>query len=488
MRPSSLLLVAILLAAAPLGAAVKCGPLFGDHMVLQRERPVPVWGEAAPGEAVTVEFASQTKAATADAAGRWRLTLDALATSATGRVLTVRGTNTLTFSDVLVGEVWFCSGQSNMEKQLGPRKGQKPTDNYELETAAANYPLLRLYQVPHAAQKATAPKVFQWLPCTPENLSVSEFSAAGYFFGVQVLQTLGVPVGLIHSSFGGTLIDAWMPAEAFTGPLAGLEKRKYFAWVKGVQPTELYQSMVTPYAPYALRGFLWYQGEANLMEADVALYGAKQTALIASWRKAWGLPDAPFYGVLLAPMDYSKWDKFPVDAGGLPAFWEQQEKALSAPHTDYIVTTDLVSNYHEIHPTNKRDVGLRLAALALNETYGRTDLPAHGPTFAEAQAAEGTLKLTFTHADGLRTRDGLAPSGFTVAGADQVFHPATARIEAGKVVLTSPDVVQPIAVRFAWHENPPVNLINAAALPAAPFRTDDWPLAYVRPVETKKSN
>ncbi|MEY4488609.1 MAG: hypothetical protein RIQ79_1117 [Verrucomicrobiota bacterium] len=473
----------ILLAlVAPLSAEVRCAKPFSDHMVLQRDLPVPVWGEATPGEAVTVEFAGQTQSTAANTEGRWRVTLDALTSSTDPRVLSIRGTNKLTFSDVLVGEVWFCSGQSNMEKQLGPRKGQKPTDNHELETAAANYPQLRLFQVPRSNQKADAPALNQWLPCTPDNLRVSEFSAAAYYFGQQVQRTLGVPVGLVHSSFGGTFIDAWMPVEAFAGPLAGLDKRELQAWVKGVQPTELYQSMVAPYAPFALRGFLWYQGESNLMNGDIELYAAKQTALIASWRKAWALPKAPFYGVLLAPMDYSKWEKFPVTAEALPAFWEQQERALSAPHTGYAVTTDLVVQYHDIHPTNKRDVGLRLARLALSETYGRADLAAHGPTFAELHATGPNLELTFTHADGLRTRDGLAPICFGIAGADQVFHPAVAKIDAGKIILTSPEVAQPVAARFAWHETAPVNLVNAAGLPAAPFRSDAWPLTLLRPV------
>lgn len=475
------------LATAPLTAEVQCARLFGDHMVLQRAQPVPVWGTAAPGENVTVEFAGQTKAATADATGHWRVTLDALATSAEPRAFSVRGTNTLTFTDVLVGEVWFCSGQSNMEKQLGPRKGQKPVDNHELEVAAANHPQLRLYQVPHGAQKPTAPAVFQWLPCTPENLDTSEFSAAGYFFGLQVHQTLGVPVGLIHSSFGGTFIDAWMPPEAFAAaPLQGLEHRRYPAWVKGVQPTELFQSMVAPYAPFAVRGFLWYQGETNLMDGDVALYAAKQTALIASWRRAWELPEAPFYGVLIAPMDYSRWEKFPVTAGAEPAFWEQQVRALSAPHTGYAVTTDLVADSHDIHPTDKRDVGLRLARLALAETYGRTDLPARGPTYASMHVEGNRIELAFDHADGLRARDGLPLTGFTISGVERAFVPAAARIEGGKVVVSSDRVAKPAAVRFAWHETANPNLINAAGLPAVPFRTDDWPLHYARPVPDDK--
>jgi len=471
----------LLALAATLHAEIRCPPLFGEHMVLQRDRPVPVWGDAAPGERVTVEFAGQTTATSADQKGHWRVTLAPLTANVEPRTMIIRGSNALAFSDVLVGEVWFCSGQSNMEKPFGPRKNQKPVDNYELEVAAANYPRLRLFQVPRTDLKQEGPGVFHWLPCSPEALTISDFSAAAYYFGRQVQQTLGVPVGLIHASFGGTRIEAWMPREAFDDPpLKGLENQRYFAWVKGVQPTELYQSMVAPCAPYALRGFLWYLGETNCMDGNVALFAEKQTALIAAWRKAWGLADAPFYGALLAPFDYSQWEKFPVNAEALPAFWTEQIKALSAPRSGYAVTTDLVADLHDIHPTNKREVGLRLSRLALAETYGRADIPARGPTYTSMKVAGETVELAFAHAEGLRTRDGLALTGFVVSGKEQDFQPALARVEGGKIIVSSTGVKEPVAVRFAWHETANPNLVNAAGLPAVPFRTDDWPLLYLR--------
>lgn len=476
-------LAAFLVGFTTLSAEVRCARPFGDHMVLQRDLPVPVWGEAAPAESVTVEFAGQLVSTTAAPDGRWRVDLAPLSTSTEGRPLTVRGENVLVFSDVLVGEVWFCSGQSNMEKQLGPRKGQRPTDGHELEIAAASFPHLRLFQVPRSNQKAGAPALDRWLPCTPESVQAAEFSAAAYYFGQQIQRTLGVPVGLIHSSFGGTFIEAWMPTDAFTGPLAGLQERELQAWVKGVQPTELYQAMVAPYAPYGLRGFLWYQGETNLMNGDIALYAEKQTALIAAWRQAWHRPDAPFFGALLAPMDYSKWEKFAVTDVALPAFRAEQLRAFSAPQTGYVVTTDLVADTHDIHPTNKRDVGLRFARLALAETYGREDIPARGPVFQSMSPGEtgDSLVLLFDHAAGLRSRDGRGLSEFAVAGIDRVFHPADARIESGRVIVKNPDVTAPVAVRFGWHEVAAPNLTNASGLPAVPFRTDDWPLSLTRP-------
>lgn len=466
-----------------LRADVRCAWLFTDHMVLQRERPAPVWGTAAPGEKIVVEFAGQTKEAVAAADGAWRVTLDPLATNALPCELIVRGTNTLTFSDVLVGEVWFASGQSNMEKPLGERKGQKPTTGYDLEIAAANYPLLRLFQVPRTDLKQDGPGVFRWLPCSSEALRGSNFSAAAYFFGRNLQQTLGVPVGIIHSSFGGTRIEAWLPADAFADPqLAGLEKERYVAWVPGVQPTELFQSMVRPYAPFALRGFLWYQGETNCMVPDSDRYAHKLTTLIAHWRRVWENADAPFYGVLLAPFDYSKWEKFGTTDLALPRFWQAQIEALSAPRTGYAVVSDGVDDLHDIHPVNKRIVGDRLARLALHETYGRTDIAARGPTLENWNRDGASIVLNYAHAEGLRTRDNLPPTGFALAGADRVFHPATATIKEHTIALTSPTVSAPVAVRFAWHETATPNLINRFGLPAVPFRTDDWPVKIDRPV------
>ena len=489
MNPASLRVLALFpllaLAGPRLFAEVRCAKIFGDHMVLQRELPAPVWGEAAPGEEVTVSFGGQSQTTRAGDNGRWRVTLAPLAAGAEPRELSVRGRgNTLTFADVLVGEVWFCSGQSNMEKPFGPRKGQRPVVDHELEIAAARYPKLRLYQVPRTDQKQDAPGRFSWLPCSPDSLRLSDFSAVAYTFGRQIHQTLDVPVGLVHASFGGTFIEAWMPPEAFAAPpLQGLEKRRLQAWVEGVQATELYRDMIAPHAPFALRGFLWYQGETNLMNGDIALYAEKQTALIEAWRRAWERADAPFYGVLLAPMDYSKWEKFPVTAEALPAFRVEQTRALSAPRTGYVVTTDLVADTHDIHPVAKRDIGLRLARLALAEAYGREDIPARGPLFTSISAPDdsGALTLKFEYASGLRTRDGLTATEFVVAGEDRVFHDATARIEAGTVLVSSPQVPRPVAVRLGWHETASPNLINAAGLPAVPFRSDDWPLELSRP-------
>lgn len=486
-----LCIAGLLFASLAARADVRCAAILGDHMVLQRDRAVPVWGDAAPGESVTVEFAGQRVATTASADGHWRVMLAAMPANAESRALTVSGTNTVTFSDVLVGEVWLCSGQSNMEKQLGPRKGQKPTDNYEEEIRQANHPLLRLYQMPQHGRPQKNVLGLTWVVCSPESVQRTEFSAAGYYFGRELCQQLGVPVGVINASFGGTLIEAWIPEDEFASRAAIRELRqvKYQAWVKGVQPTELYQSMIMPLQPYALRGFLWYQGESNCMQSEDGIYTEKMRALINGWRRAWGDPVAPWYYVLLAPFDYSKWTTFPKlqTPEALPVLWEAQAKALDIPHTGLVVTTDLVKNTHDIHPTNKRDVGLRLARLALADTYGRSELQARSPSYvAMHQLSSGQIELTFKDVGtGLITRDGQASTDFLIAGEDRQFVPAEVKLKGDRVIVSSVKVKQPVAVRFAWRETATPNLVNSAGLPAVPFRTDDWPIVRELPKPLK---
>jgi len=480
-RPAVLVLLSLATAACA-SATVECARLFTDHLVLQRDRPVPVWGRAAPGETIVVEFAAQRHETVATADGSWRVTLPPLTASFNARSLVVRGAaNTLTFSDVLVGEVWFCSGQSNMEKPIGPMARQRPTTGHELDLLTAHQPALRLFNVPRTDLRQDAPAQLRWLPSSPEALRDSRFSAAAYHFGRTLQQTLGVPVGLIHASFGGTRIEAWMPAEAFAAPdLAGLEKQTYPAWVPGVQPTELFASMVRPYAPYAVRGFLWYQGETNLLANNIAGYAAKQSALIASWRRAWENPEAPFLAVMLPPFVYSTWDQLECGPDSLAAFREAQRAAFTAPGTGFVVINDLVDDVTDIHPVNKRGVGERLARLALHDVYGHTELVAHGPTLARFEVEGPTVAITFAHAAKLLTRDGQPPRDFLIAGADRIFRPATAKIDGQRVLVSHPDIAAPVAVRFGWEETSRPNLINEADLPATPFRTDDWALTGLR--------
>jgi sialate O-acetylesterase len=487
MRPSPGLLLS-LFAIAPVWGKLTVAPLFTDHMVLQRELPVPVWGTAEPGAQVAVNFGPHRLVTRASEDGRWAVRLPALEASAEGRALTVEAGESVRLEDVLVGEVWLCSGQSNMEKPLGERKGQRPVDRHRSEIAAARHPLLRLYQVPRYGRVRDATLEMRWLPCSPASLSASEFSAVGYFFGHDLLVNLEVPVGIIHSSFGGTMIEAWMPPAAFAADpaLAPLRDEPYFAWVEGVQATELYESMLAPLAPYAVRGFLWYQGEANAINAETDLYALKMRALIQSWREAWELPSAPFYYVQLAPFNYSLIDAFPValTPEALPRFQEAQSRVLEVPHTGMVVTTDLAGEARDLHPTHKREVGLRLSTLALVETYGFDDRLAHGPRLRDWEVrGDGSVALRFDEAgEGLARADALALSHFTIAARNREFVPAEARIEGVDTVLVaSPLVRHPEAVRFAWHETATPNLVNSAGLPARPFRTDDWPVVTTRP-------
>lgn len=474
------------LASLPLANAlvadVACPPIFGDRMVLQRERAVPIWGTAEPGEKVTVAFAGQVQATIAGPDGRWRVSLAPLAASEEPRTLSITGRNTVVFSDVLVGEVWFLSGQSNMEKPLGPRAGQQPTDDYEQELTRANCPTLRLFQVPQHGRPKPNDGSLSWHECSAGALMQTRFSAAGYYFGRELVRELGVPVGLVHASFGGTRIEAWMPPEAFDRDpaLAPLRTQPYQAWVKGTQATELFASMVAPHVPYAVRGYLWYQGESNCLNAEHLIYATKLRALIARWREAWDAPTAPFYYAQIAPFAYSGMQgrEKQLTPHALPALWEAQLAALDVPHTGIIPTSDLAGDGGDLHPTNKRDVGVRFARLALAETYGRT-APAHAPRFRSARPAPhgDGIEITLSHGKGLRSSDGSALSEFEIAGADRAFHPATAEILPGdRLVVSSPRVPQPVAVRFAWRELAIPNLVNAAGFPALPFRTDDWPL------------
>lgn len=479
-------LLALLLSLASfIRAEVTCPVIFGNHMVLQRERPVAIWGNASAGEKITVLFAGQTKTTTATAEGTWRVDLDAMPASRDPRTLTIRGDNNLNFSDVLVGEVWFCSGQSNMEKQLGPRKGQKPTDNYEAAIREASHPLLRLYQVPHYGKPSDKITGLQWIACTPESVAATEFSAAAYYFGSEIQRDLDVPVGLIHSSYGGTRIEAWLPPSAFERTeLHGLPGGPGDATFKDVAATKLYETMVAPFVPYTLRGFIWYQGESNLMVGDTTIYTTKLRVLIESWRTAFEQLKAPFNYVLLAPFNYSKRDKdrARLTTEGLPLFWESQVAALAVPNTGVIATNDISPEVKDIHPTNKRDVGLRLARLALAETYGRNNLVAQSPRYVSMKTSSDKLTLSFAHAGkGLSSRDGKPLDGFLIAGSDQQFVPATAVIKKNKVLVSSESVKNPVAVRFAWSETANPNLINSAGLPALPFRTDTWPINAERP-------
>jgi sialate O-acetylesterase len=474
-----LLSIALLIFGARTAGALSLPHVFSDHMVLQAGQPVPVWGWGSPGEAVTVQFAGQEKHTTAEAGdGHWMVKLDPLAVSADPAQMTVTGSNTVTFGDVLVGEVWLCSGQSNMAKPLGPHPGQKPTFNYEQELQLANYPEIRLLNVPRGKAEAPANDfVGGWVQCTGSALNQEDFSAAGYFFGRKLFLKLFEPIGLIDSSYGGTRIELWLSPKGFAGIPSLREYAKASQTPKTmVDETEVstcYRAQITPLIPYAIRGVIWYQGESNIMPHGAPLYADKMKALIKGWRADWG-SELPFYYVQVAPLLYHVVRSYQiVSPEAEPLLWEQQTACLRIPHTGMIVTTDLVDDLTDIHPRDKKDVGERLANWALADEYGQKNVEVSGPLYHSMEIKGSQVTVHFDHtAGGLVSRDGKTLTWFDVAGADGLFYPAVAAIQGDTVVLSSPKVPEPETVHFAWDEAAMPNLMNKAGLPAVPFRTD----------------
>lgn len=643
------------LAAPAAQATVRLPALVGSHMVLQRDKPLPLWGWAAPGEKVSVTFQNKTYAAPPpDAAGRWQVTLPA--TPAGGPyTITVQGQNTLVLDDVLVGDVWLASGQSNMEMPVkaGPKSNFKPVTNAGQEIAAANFPTLRYFPVNLALAYHPEPEAASkgWLVCSPA--TVAGFSAVAYFFGRELMQRYQVPIGLISSRWGGTAAEAWTSAEGlrplpdFQAQVADIAHRttrladegeafrqrqqaalnaqkfdkgyppggqpwsaadfdarawpemtlpgywetvpalkKYdgvvwfrkeidlpaaaagqplslslgmiddadSTWFNGVKvgstagynqerrypvpaalvragrnvvvvrvvdqggnggiagtpatlgltgagitvplagtwryqvgldpkdwpvspfpagpqntPTVLFNAMIAPLIPYALKGVIWYQGESNTGRA--AQYRTLFPALISDWRRHWGAPGLPFLFVQLANF------KAAAPQPG-PSAWaelrEAQAQTLALPRTGMATAIDL-GEANDIHPTNKQDVGHRLALVARRTVYGEKTLVASGPTYARMQPEGAAVRLKFTNVGAGLVAKTDTLRGFAVAGADQQFHWATARLVGNEVVVQSPEVPAPLAVRYAWADNPAATLYNKDGLPAPPFRTDTWP-------------
>ena len=499
-----LILLSVLLFPA-LRAEVKPNPLFNDNAVLQQGVPVPVWGTAADGERVTVEFAGQKVSATATN-GSWMVRLQPMKADSRAASMTVSGpSNSVTLTNLLVGEVWICSGQSNMERQLGLRNGQKPIEGYEAATAAANFPEIRHFLVKQTVSTNPLSEVSgSWQVCSPE--TVTNFSAVGYFFGRDLHKALGVPVGLLHVSWGGTPAETWTRKEAFetnsllapilaryTNDIATYSARlakyqsdeprlkeeytnavaKALAEAKPTprppsppkdplkwqnSPSMLFNGMLHPVIPYAMRGVIWYQGESNSGRAKE--YRDLFPAMIADWRTLWGEGNFPFLFVQLAPY-----------RGTGPEIRESQLLTLAkSTNTAMVVTTDHGAA-NDIHPTEKEPVGQRLALAARALAYGDR-IEYSGPLFSEARFRGTNAIVSFTHVGtGLVAKDGDL-KGFEVAGSDGKFVPATAVIDGLTVVASSPEVPVPSAVRYGWTNVPEVNLFNAAGLPASPFRSN----------------
>ena len=439
--------------AAPAPADIKLPNVFSDNMVLQRDREVPVWGTAAPDEEVTVEFAGKKATAKAGADGKWRVSLPALPVNDQPQTLTVSGKNKVEVKNILVGEVWVCSGQSNMQWNVAQCKdGAK-------EIADANHPNIRLFLVPLVSVGQPAADVnAKWAVCSPQ--SVPHFSAAGYYFGRELSRELKVPIGLIANAWGGQRIEPFTPA-------VGLEGKPELAGKPQANLAGIYNGMVAPIVPFAIRGAIWYQGESNMGEN--MLYFHRMRALIDGWRKVWGQGDFPFYFVQLAPFH---------GYGGeaLPLLWEAQTKSLTIPNTGMAVITD-IGNVGDIHPANKQDVGRRLAQWALHDTYGRKEVVPSGPLYKGMKIEGDKIRVEFDYVGGgLKSRDGQPLTEFAIAGADGKFVPATATIDGQNVVVHADAVKEPKHVRFGWRREANPNLINAEGLPAGPFRSNSEPI------------
>jgi sialate O-acetylesterase len=491
----------LLLLATAARADVKLPAIFGDHMVLQRDATVPVWGTAAPGEEVSVSIAGQGVSAKAGADGKWSVKLTKL--SAAGpHTLTVKGKNTVTFSDVLVGEVWLGSGQSNMAMTVNRAK------DFDQEQAAAKFPQIRMFtEASGAANSAQSEGKGSWVVCSPD--TVARFSATAYFFGREIHKALNVPVGLINSSVGGTPIESWIApeAQAASPELKGFfesarnakkladpakAKAKFDAdlatWQDAAKKAKtdgkpaprrpqdpvalaerkgnvggLFNGKIAPLIPYAIRGALWYQGEANSVPEKAQFYEAQLKLLVTDWRRLWG-HEFPFAWVQLP--------NFGGPGRDWPLVREAMLRTLALPKTGMAITID-IGEEKDIHPKNKQDVGRRLAAWALGTVYGQK-VATSGPLPAGHQVRGGEVVLSFKHTDGGLVAKGGELKGFVIAGADKQWKPATARIEGDKVIVRSADVKQPVSARYAWENWPTCNLYNGAGLPASPFRTDDW--------------
>jgi sialate O-acetylesterase len=465
---SQLLLVCAVLASASHASAAEqklsLASIFSDHMVLQRDLPAPIWGAAAPGAEVTVEFAGQKHQATADSDGKWRIKLDSMKANAEPAELTVTsGDESVRMTDVLVGDVWVASGQSNMEWYV------KLSDNPEKEIAEANWPKIRIVDVPNVAKDEPAHSFESkgWKPVTPE--TIPEFSAVAYFFGRELHQHLDVPIGLISCNWGGTPMEAWTSRDAletsktfeestkasFLPPTTNDEGEQRKARMAHM-PARLFNGMLSAVIPYGIRGAIWYQGESNAGRHNE--YAELSKLMIADWRKHWGQGEFPFLLVQLAA--------FEPGGESWPPLREAQTETLEVPNTGMAVAID-VGHPTDIHPRDKQTVGKRLALAARKIAYGEQVVHS-GPTYQDMSVSDGKVTLSFGSVGG-----GLQAElrGFEVAGADGKYVPAKAVIEGDKVVISSDAVAEPKMVRYNWAAYPDGNLYNAEGLPAVPFRT-----------------
>ncbi|MGO8676737.1 MAG: sialate O-acetylesterase [Limisphaerales bacterium] len=433
-------------------------PMFGDNMVLQRGKPARIWGWSKPGEEIRVAVANHTAKAVTKSDGRWSVVIEPPAPGGPYTVV-IDGPQHVEFHEVLVGDVWLCGGQSNMEMGLGRVR------NGSNEIAAADHPGIRLFVVRQRGAKAPAAvPQGSWKVCSPKTIgegSWGGFSAVAYFFGLRLQQDLDVPIGLVEDCFGGTPAEAWTTAETLR--TLGISD----TGAGPNTPAVLYNGMIAPVTPLAISGAIWYQGESNTERAEQ--YRKLLPAMINDWRRAFGQGDFPFYIVSLAAHKQHK--ETPGDDSWAELRAAQDFVAHTVTNSGLALAID-VGDAMDVHPKDKKEVGERFAAVALARHYGK-DIPYSGPRFASAKTLPGALKLSFTHTDGGLMVKGDKLEEFSICGEDRKWHWAEARIEGDSVVVSSSEVSNPAAARYAWQANPKATLFNGAGLPAIPFGTDD---------------
>ncbi len=475
-------------------ADVSVPNIFSDHMVLQRNQPNRIWGKASPSEQVSVKIGDQSHSTVADADGHWHVMLAPLAVGGHHQLHINGSKNAIRISDVVVGEVWICSGQSNMQWKVSS------ANDPDLETLAADHRGIRMINFPQVGSQEPIweHKDSKWLVCSPE--TVNSFSAVGYFFGRQLNETLDIPIGMINNAWGGSACEAWIGrkdlesnpsfipmisrfddmdkqwqalnakqgrSEAETTQMKGLERQ-----LSGNQRAgNIYNGVLKSHLGYGIRGAIWYQGESNAGRAYQ--YRELFPLMISSWRKEWGQGDFPFYWVQLADFQAEKSE--PVDSAWAELREAQTMTELKLNNTGQAVIID-IGEGKDIHPKNKVDVGRRLARLALDNDYGY-DIASHSATYKSMEVSAGKIVLSFEHINGgWRPFDTAEPRGFAIAGEDKKFVWAQARIlKDNRIEVFSDQVTAPVAVRYAWADNPICNMYDGAGLPMTPFRTDDWP-------------
>jgi sialate O-acetylesterase len=482
-KTNFLSLIIFLVCTFNLFSQVTLPKILGHNMVLQQLKDVAIWGTASSGEKISIEFAGQNKTTFADNSGKWSMKLKPMKASFTPREMIIKGKNTIVLKNILIGEVWLCSGQSNMEYAMRKYskfetavKGQRPPED---DLNKASNPNIRIF-LDRRKYMDPSPEHLGWDSAMGKPLV--DFSAVGYYFAKDLYSKLHVPIGMISAAVPGSRIEPWIEASKMeVSPKMKNGTTLDKLSTDGGDPGKFYDTMIQPLIPFTLKGFLWYQGESNCFLNENIRYAYKFKTLIESWRNDWNDKKMPFYFVQIAPYAYSTAkDDRPHNSENLPEFWEAQRLALHLKNTNTITITDLVDTIADLHPGYKWEVGRRLSLVAANKAYGQKNVVWSGPIYKKMQITDHTIVITFSETgSGLASRDEKPLSWFSIAGTDGKFIPAKAEIKGNKIILSTSEVPNPVSARFEWNEAAQSNFINKEGLPAVPFRTDNpWDKAF----------